>query len=50
MGVVKSSLSPNIAVVFGTLDKLGHTGDFGNAAKLVGEMSKSLMQLISIHF
>jgi hypothetical protein len=28
----------------------GHSGEYGNAAKLVGEMSKSVMQLISIHF
>ena len=29
---------------------LGHSGDFGNAAKMVGKMSKSVMQLISIGF
>ena len=28
----------------------GHSGDFGNAAKIVGRMSKSAMQLISIRF
>ena len=28
----------------------GHSGEYGNAAKLVGKMSKSVMQLISIHF
>jgi len=28
----------------------GHSGDFGNAAKMVGKMSKSVMQLISIGF
>ena len=28
----------------------GHSGDFGNAAKMVGKMSKSVMQLISIRF
>ena len=28
----------------------GHSGEFGNGAKLVGKMSKSVMQLISIHF
>ena len=28
----------------------GHSGEYGNAAKLVGEMSKSVMQLIAIHF
>ena len=29
---------------------MGHSGEYGNAAKFVGEMSKSVMQLISIHF
>ena len=29
---------------------LGHSGEYGNAAKLVGKMSKSVVQLISIHF
>ena len=29
---------------------LGHSGEYRNAAKLAGEMSKSVMQLISIHF
>ena len=29
---------------------MGHSGEYGNAAKLVGKMSKSVMQLISIHF
>ena len=29
---------------------MGHSGDFGNAAKMVGKMSKSVMQLISIGF
>ena len=28
----------------------GHSGEFGNGAKLVGKMSKSVMQLISINF
>ena len=28
----------------------GHSGEYGNAAKLVGKMSKSVMHLISIHF
>ena len=28
----------------------GHSGDFGNAAKMVGKMSKLVMQLISIGF
>ena len=28
----------------------GHSGEYGNGAKLVGKMSKSVMQLISIHF
>ena len=28
----------------------GHSGDFGNAAKMVGKISKSVMQLISIGF
>ena len=28
----------------------GHSGEYGNAAKLVGKMSKSVMQLVSIHF
>ena len=29
---------------------MGHSGEYGNAAKLVGKMSKSVMRLISIHF
>ena len=29
---------------------MGHSGENGNAAKLVGKMSKSVMWLISIHF
>ena len=29
---------------------LGHSGEYGNGAKLVGKMSKSVMQLISINF
>ena len=33
-----------------SLAQQGHSGEYGNAAKLVGEMSKSVMQLISIHF
>ena len=32
------------------LELKGHSGEYGNAAKLVGKMSKSVMQLISIHF
>ena len=28
----------------------GHSGEYGNAAKLEGKMSKSVMQLVSIHF
>ena len=28
----------------------GHSGEYGNAAKLIGKMSKSVMQLISINF
>ena len=27
-----------------------HSGEYDNGAKLVGKMSKSVMQLISIHF
>ena len=29
---------------------VGHSGEYGNAAKSVGKMSKSVMQLVSIHF
>ena len=29
---------------------VGHSGEYGNAAKLVGKMSKSVMRLMSIHF
>ena len=29
---------------------MGHSGEYGNGAKLVEKMSKSVMQLISIHF
>ena len=29
---------------------VGHSGEYGNDAKLVGKMSKSVMQLILIHF
>ena len=32
------------------LEQQGHAGDYGNAAKLVGKMSKSAMQLSSLHF
>ena len=32
------------------LGHVGHSGEYGNAAKLVGKMSKSVMWLISIHF
>ena len=28
----------------------GHSGDFGNTAKMVWKISKSVMQLISIRF
>ena len=28
----------------------GHSGEYGNDAKLVGKMSNLVMQLISIHF
>ena len=33
-----------------TIVHMGHSGEYGNGAKLVGKMSKSVMQLISIHF
>ena len=40
---------PHVYTIFmGEL--LGHSGDFGNATKMVGKMSKSVMQLISIGF
>ena len=29
---------------------VGHSGEYSNAAKLAGKMSKSVMQLIPIHF
>ena len=32
------------------LEHMGHSGDFGNTAKMVGKISKSVMQLISIRF
>ena len=32
-----------------SLGHLGHSGEYGNGAKLVRKMSKSVMQLISIH-
>ena len=32
------------------LARLGHSGEYGNDAKVVGKMPKSVMQLISIHF
>jgi len=34
----------------GHKDLQGHSGEYGNVAKLVGKMSKSVIQLISIHF
>ena len=34
----------------GLEELLGHSGEYGNGAKLVGEMSKSVMWLLSIHF
>ena len=37
----------SIAPVF---DQQGHSGEYGNAAKLVRKMSKSVMRLILIHF
>ena len=40
-----------ITVTLGNYDSvLGHSGEYGNDAKLVGKISKSVMQLISIHF
>ena len=37
--------------LFGLLiDPVGHSDKYVNAAKLVGKISKSVMQLISIHF
>ena len=33
-----------------TITRQGHSGDFGNGAKFVWKMSKSVMQLISIRF
>ena len=41
------------ALSMGTLplnELVGHSGEYGNAAKLVGKMSKSVMRLMSIHF
>ena len=40
----------NICEHLDDVGQLGHSGDFGNAAKMVGKMSKSVMWLISIHF
>ena len=34
----------------GRTRRVGHSGDFGNGAKFVWKMSKSVMQLISIRF
>ena len=34
----------------GKMTLLGHSGEYGNATKSGGKMSKSVMQLISIHF
>ena len=41
---------PNNLLHGGWRGYMGHSGDFGNAAKMVGKMSKSVMQLISIGF
>ena len=30
--------------------QMGHSGEYGNGAKLVGKISKSVMQLITIRF
>ena len=53
--MVKSNLIHMISVGEMDTDQIlrwneGHSGEYGNAAKFVGEMSKSVMQLISIHF
>ena len=40
-----------IIILIGSLyNYQGHSGEYGNAAKLVAKMSKSVMWLISIHF
>ena len=38
------------AVIYVLAEFVGHSGDFGNAAKMVGKMSKSVIKLISIGF
>ena len=40
----------NAKIVIKYNKEKGHSGDFGNAAKMAGKMSKSVMQLISIGF
>ena len=48
LNIAQSDLSVKAFVWSNVL--LGHSGEYGNAAKFVGEMSKSVMQLISFHF
>ena len=54
-GVCEAELSFFYVVVeiitgISIVGKRGHSGEYGDAAKLVGKMSKSVMQLISIYF
>ena len=46
----KSTPPPVVTVVTNMSYGQGHSGDFGNTAKMVGKMSKSVMQLMSIGF
>ena len=46
----ESSPSSSTATISSSSPLLGHSGDFGNTAKMVGKKTKSVMQLISIRF
>ena len=46
---IRLEYSRKIALQSNTEFNRGHSGEYGNGAKLVGKMSKSVMQLISIH-
>ena len=45
---VKTTVLALIALI--PIQHVGHSGDFGNTAKMVGKITKSVMQLISIRF
>ena len=52
MEMMETTEMARVKVVEGIVrvSSLGHSGEYGNGARLVGKMSKSVMHLISIHF